>query len=166
MVAATSGYRLSQIALHWLVFVLVAFLFFTGDNMSDAWRAMIKNGASAWGSAWVPIHIVVGLAVFAAMAARIWLRRRYGAPPPPEEETPALRVLALGVHHLTYLLLLLAPIVGLIAFLFLPSLAAAHTFMVRLPLLILVGLHMVGAIYHQFVLRDGLIARMLRPISG
>ena len=34
-----NGYRLSQIAVHWIVFGLVAFMFFTGDYMTDAWRA-------------------------------------------------------------------------------------------------------------------------------
>ena len=164
MSAAPQGYRVSQIALHWLVFVLVAFLFFTGDNMTDAFRAVQKSGGSAWSSAWVPIHIAFGVAVLLAMIWRLSLRRRYGAPPPPTGEAAPLRIAATGVHHLLYLLLLVAPIGGLLAFFVAPGLAEAHEFLVRLPLMILVGLHVVGALWHRLVLRDNVLPRMFRPI--
>jgi len=161
-----NGYRLSQIAVHWIVFGLVAFMFFTGDYMTDAWRAMTRSGATTWTSPWVPIHIVGGLLVFALMLARLALRRRYGAPPPPADEAPALRFLAVGVHHLLYFDLLVAPLVGLAAYFLFPKLGGVHEFLVRLPIIVLVGLHVVGALYHRFVLRSGVAERMLWPISG
>lgn len=165
--SAPKGYRLSQIVVHWLIFALVAFLFVTGDNMSDAWREMVKGGGAATGSAWMPIHIGVGLAVFAAALARIGLRRRYGAPPPPEAEAKPLRLLAVAVHHTLNLILLIAPVLGLAAFLFASRLfGQAHEFLVRAPILVLVGLHVVGALYHHFVLKDDVLIRMKRPLAG
>lgn len=162
MSAAPNGYRLPQILLHWLVFGLVAFLFFTGDNMTDAFRAMQKTGAN---SIWIPVHIAVGLTVLAAMIVRLLLRRRLGAPPPPDEAAP-LRWVAAGVHGLLYLDLLLAPLVGLVAFFLVPSVGGVHEFMVRLPLMVLVGLHVIGALWHHFIKRDGVMTRMVRPIAG
>lgn len=160
-----TGYRLSQIALHWLVFVLVAFMFFTGDNMTHAWRAMLKSGSSTWTSAWIPIHIGVGVIVLVATLSRLALRRRYGAPPPPANEKRALRVLAVGVHHLLYFDLVVAPLVGLAAFFVAPKLGGVHEFLVRLPIIVLVGLHVVGTIYHRVVLRDDVAMRMFKPVS-
>ena len=43
------------------------------------------------------------------------------------------------------------------------DLAEAHELMKPL-LLILEGLHVLGALYHQFVLKNGLIDRMKRPV--
>ena len=163
MSAVPNGYRRSQILLHWFVFVLVAFLFFTGDNMTDAFRAMLKTGAN---SVWIPVHIIAGLCVFAAMIARLALRRSLGAPPPPDDEAAPLRIAAIGVHGLLYLDLLLAPLVGLVAFFLAPSAGGVHEFMVRLPLMALVGLHVLGALWHHFIKRDSVMTRMVRPISG
>ena len=160
--AAPRGYRASQITLHWLVFVVVAFLFLTGDNMTDAFNAIHRSGAQPWSSVWVPIHIVAGVVVLGAMIWRMLLRRTYGAP--PADEVRPFQILAAGVHYLLYLVLLLAPLVGLLAFFLLPSLAGAHHFLVRLPLLALVGLHVAGALWHALVSRDNVLQRMLRPI--
>jgi cytochrome b561 len=158
------GYRRPQIVLHWLVFLLVAFLFFTGDNMTDAFDAMRKSGGSAWSYAWIPIHMTAGVAVLVFMLWRLSLRRRFGAPPPPQDEPAPLRILAVSVHHLLYLLFILAPIGGLVGFFLIPKAADIHELMVRIPLMILVGLHVAGALWHQFVVRDNVLSRMWRPI--
>ena len=162
--SAPLGYRPLQIGLHWLVFLAVAFLFFTGDNMTDAFKAMEQNGASAWSSAWIPIHIAVGLFVFVAVVWRLVLRRVYGAPPPPADEPQPLRMAAVGVHYLLYLDLVAAPLIGLAAFFVAPGVAGAHHFLVRLPIMALVGLHVAGALWHLVVSRDKVFQRMLRPV--
>ena len=58
----------------------------------------------------------------------------------------------------------IGPIGGLVGFFLIPKVAHYHHLMVRLPLLILVGLHVVGALWHQIVVRDNLLARMWRPV--
>ncbi len=154
-----NGYNRLQIELHWLVFALVAFLFFTGDNTTDAFRAH----AALLNAPWLWIHLLAGLAVAAFMLWRLRLRASRGAPPPPADEAPALRLLALGVHWLLYIDLIGAALIGLLAMFWLPGLAGLHETMTRLALLVLVGLHIAGAFAHQFYWRDNVLMRMLRP---
>lgn len=161
--AAPRGYRTSQISLHWLVFFAVLFLFVTGDNMSDAFDEMLKLGAK---SIWIPVHIGFGLLVLAAMIARLALRRRYGVPVPPPDQPAALRLAASGVHGLLYALLIVAPLIGLIAFFFVPKLGVVHALLVRLPLMLLVGLHVAGALWHHFLKGDSVLKRMVQPVSN
>ena len=161
-----AGYRSSQILLHWAVFALVAFQLFTGGNMSNLFRAALRGQPSTVSATWTPIHIVVGLAILAAMLWRLALRRRYGAPPPPQSEAAALRFLAAAVHVGLYLDLIGAPIVGLAAYFFVPSLGGLHQFMARPALLVLVGLHGLGALFQHFVLRSDVVKRMIRPIPA
>jgi len=56
----SAGYSTRQIALHWIVFALVAFQFLAGDNMTDLFRA--SHGGSPWH------RFIVGDDVMARMA--------------------------------------------------------------------------------------------------
>jgi cytochrome b561 len=161
-----AGYRSSQILLHWAVFALVVFQYFTGDNMTHLFRAGLRGQTTSVNAVWTPIHIAVGLAILAAMLSRLVLRRRYGAPPPRQSEAAPLRFLAGAVHVGLYVDLIGAPIVGLVAYFFVPSLGGLHEFMARPALLVLVGLHVLGALYQHFVLRSDVVKRMMRPIPA
>lgn len=161
---APPGYRTSQIHLHWTVFVLVAFQFFAGDNMTDVFRAAHGGPATQTNWVWTPIHIVVGLAILALMLGRLALRRRYGAPRPPAEENAALRWLAGAVHIGLYADLIGAALVGLLAYFLFPRLGGLHELLTRQVLLVLFGLHVLGALYQHFILRTDVFRRMLRPI--
>ncbi len=155
------GYSARQIALHWVVFVLVAFQFFTGDNMSDLFRAAHEGRPTEISPAWTGIHIVVGLAILIAMLWRLALRRREGAPPPPKQH-PALEWLANAVHVGLYVDLIGAAVVGLVAYFLLPGLGELHELMSRQILIVLFALHCVGALWHRFVVRDDVMTRMVR----
>jgi cytochrome b561 len=163
---APAGYRASQIQLHWTVFALVVFQFLTGDNMTDLFRATHEGPATPTNPIWTAVHIVVGLAILMLMIARLALRQRYGAPPPPASETAALRWLASAVHIGLYADLIGAAVVGLLAYFLFPQLAGLHHLMTRPVLLVLVGLHVLGALYQFFVLRSDVVRRMLWPIAG
>ena len=158
----SAGYSTRQIALHWLVFALVALQFLAGDNMTALFRASHGGPPADAGSSWAPIHIVVGLAILAAMLWRVMLRRTVGAPPAARQH-PALQALAAAVHVGLYIDLIGAALVGLAAYFWLPSLAGLHHLMVRPVLILLFGLHLLGALWHRFVLRDDVMTRMLRP---
>jgi len=158
----STGYSLRQIALHWIVFVLVAFQFFTGDNMAHLFRASHGGRPTAVDPLWAPIHIAVGVAVLAAMLWRLALRRTEGAPPLPKQH-PALMWLASAVHVGLYLDIIGGAVVGLIAYFWLPALGKLHELMSRQVLIALFALHLLGALWHRFVVRDEAMTRMIRP---
>jgi cytochrome b561 len=160
------GYRLSQIALHWFVVVAVLFLFFSGDQTTERFLADLKGSASSVGAAWIAIHIVVGLAILAAMLCRLVLRWRFGAPIPPEAESAPLRWLAAAVHVGLYLDMIGAALIGLVVYFAYPALAPLHEFLTRLALMALVALHVAGALWHHFYWRDDVLMRMFRPARG
>ena len=158
----STGYSLRQIALHWVVFILVAFQFFTGDNMANLFRASHGGRPTDVPAAWTAIHIVVGVAILAAMLWRLALRHAEGAPPAPKQH-PALMWLASAVHVGLYLDLVVGAIVGLVAYFWLPGLGKLHEIMSRQALIVLFGLHVLGALWHRFVERDDVMTRIIRP---
>jgi cytochrome b561 len=157
------GYSARQIALHWIVFVLVAFQFVMGANMTHLFRAAHGGPASETSSIWAPVHIAVGLAILATMLWRVMLRHTVGAPPAAKQH-PALQALAAAVHVGLYIDLIGAALVGLVAYFWLPELAGLHRLMVRPILLVLFALHVVGALWHWIFVRDDVMTRMMRPM--
>jgi cytochrome b561 len=156
------GYSARQIALHWIVFVLVAFQYVTGGDMTHLFRAAHGGRPTDVGSIWAPVHIAAGLAILATMLWRVILRRTVGAPPAAKQH-PALQALAAAVHVGLYIDLIGAALVGLAAYFWLPELAGLHRLMVRPILSILFVLHVIGALWHWLVVRDDVMTRMLRP---
>jgi cytochrome b561 len=156
------GYSARQIALHWIVFVLVAFQFVMGDNMTHLFRAAHGGRPTDVGSIWAPVHIAVGIAILASMLWRLMLRRTVGAPPAAKQH-PALQALAAAVHVGLYVDLMGAALVGIAAHFWLPELAGLHRLMVRPILIVLFVLHVAGALWHRFVVRDEVMTRMMRP---
>jgi cytochrome b561 len=157
-----NGYSLRQIALHWVVFLLVAYQWFTGGFMTKLFRAANGGPAAAVDPGWARIHVVVGFTVLLAMVWRLALRRADGAPPPAKQH-PALQWLASAVHVGLYLDLILGALAGLVAYFWLPSLAGLHHLLMRPVLLALVALHVAGALWHRFVAKDDVMTRMVRP---
>jgi cytochrome b561 len=156
------GYSARQIALHWIVFVLVAFQYFTGGDMTHLFRAAHGGRPTDVGSIWAPVHIAVGIAFLGSMLWRLVLRRTVGSPPAAKQH-PALQTLAAAVHAGFYIDLIGAALVGLAAYFWLPQLAGLHRLMVRPILSILFVLHVIGALWHWLVVRDDVMTRMLRP---
>ncbi len=162
MAVVSYGYSLRQIGLHWLVLALVAYQWFTGDDMTDLFSAAHGGRPAAVNPGWATVHVVVGVAVLALMVWRLGLRHTEGAPPPAKQH-PALQKLAGAVHVGLYLDLILGALVGLVAYYWLPQLAGLHHLMMRPILLLLVALHVVGALWHRFVVKDDVMTRMIRP---
>lgn len=155
-------YSTLQIALHWIIMVLILFNFLAHDGIEAAWEAATTATPLAAGDAlFANLHVIVGSAMLALALLRLALRLRLGAPAAP----PGPRAQQLAghlVHWGIYLLLFALPISGMAAwFGGVGPAAAAHEVMKSL-LLILVALHIAAALYHQFVMKDNLLARM-RP---
>ncbi|MBW6506533.1 MAG: cytochrome b/b6 domain-containing protein [Rhodobacteraceae bacterium] len=157
-----TGYLASQIWLHWLVALLIIPQFLLNESMGQAWRA-IERGQEVTPSVLITAHVVAGVAVLALVLWRLVLRLTHGAPPPPASEAPALQMVGKITHGLLYLVLALLTVSGGMAwFGGIKASAGVHEAATSL-LLLLVSLHVLGALYHQFVLKTNLLARMKRP---
>lgn len=159
------GYSLTQICLHWIVALLVLAQFLNNDAIGAAWRAIRRGNPEVPGGALVTLHVVTGIAILAFTLWRIALRLRNGTPPAPAEEPRILQIVAAATHGLLYLLLLVLPLSGLAAWVggIAPA-GEAHEMLTNV-LLVLVGLHAVGALYQRFILKTDVVTRMLRPAA-
>ena len=162
-----TGYSSLQVTLHWAVVVLVAFQFVAHDGMEAAWDAAMDGKPPPVDDLTLAyLHIVAGAAVLLLAIARILLRLTRGAPPPPAEEPWLLKIVAEAVHGLIYLLLILLPVSGMVAwFAGIKGAGDAHDLMKTL-LLSAIALHVAGALFQHFILRSDVLMRMFRPQRG
>jgi cytochrome b561 len=157
--AMVKGYSPTQIALHWVVGILIVLQLVFGDSMTDVYRAFRRSGAAdltlmAW------LHIIAGVAVLVFAGWRLVLRVTRGAPPAPEGESAAFALAGAVSHWVLYALMVLVPITGLLAwYADLATMGELHQ-LAKPALIILIGLHVAAALYHQFILKDGLLNRM------
>lgn len=159
-----TGYSPIQVTLHWVVVVLVAFQFLAHDGIERSWRAFVGGEPPpADMTALTYLHIAAGTLVLLLALLRIYLRMTRGAPSPPPDEPRLLQLLAEAVHGSIYLLLLLLPVSGAIAwFLGVEAAGDAHELLKTL-LLAAIALHIAGALFQHFILRSQVLMRMFRP---
>ena len=157
------GYSSAQIALHWTIAVLVVLQIVLHDGIIAAYAAARGVGTATGSELFLAdLHVAFGIAVFALALLRVALRLWRGAPPPPEDEHPALRLAARATHLALYALILLMPVTGGLAwFGGVEAMAELHS-AGKAAILALVGLHVLGALYHHFYLRTDVLRRMLR----
>jgi len=160
--------------LHWLIVTLVVAQFVIGWTMPDVHRDTQPAGLIA-------AHLIVGTALLAAMACRVLWRATHR--PPPDALSPTMRRLSGATHVALYALLVAVPLLGwinassrawsvtLLGIVPLPALSAAgsgfgHAMGDVHGILawVLFGgicLHVAAALAHRFVLRDGVMQRMM-----
>lgn len=167
-------------AIHWIVAVLVA----TAYGVALVREGLPKGDLRTF---LLTFHMWIGMGVFVLTIARIgW---RSAAPTiEPAPGTPPMRLAARAVHVGLHLMLLALPLIGLLAawgkgrpvtlFGLMPlasPLPIDRDLGGRLEdlhqlaghgLMILAGLHAAAAIAHQWVLKDGTLARMLPLVRG
>ena len=152
-------YARPQILLHWLTFALLLPQFLFHEWIKDAFDILRKGGSFAFDPL-VMSHVGLGFVILTLALARLWLRRKHPAPPLPAEEAPWQKAIAHIVHYGLYAVLILMPISGAVAWFGLNHDAAEVHEILKFTLLALFGLHLVGAIYHQRVLKTNILARM------
>jgi cytochrome b561 len=158
------GYSPTQVALHWIVVVLVTFQFVAHDGIEDAWRAVVRDGQPAGDANPVAyLHIGAGSLILVLALVRIYLRLTRGAPSPPADEPRILQIIAEAVHGLIYLLLLLLPVTGLVAWLLVVEAAGEIHEWLQSFLLLAIALHVGGALFQHFVRRSDVLMRMFKP---
>jgi cytochrome b561 len=168
--AVSEKYDRTTISLHWITAGLVVILWIIGQTAD--WLPDGPLNTDYWS-----IHVVLGFALVAVIAWRI-IWRNSGGNRLPAADTGVLNGVAQATHYGLYLLLLAAVVLGIInAFvrgynLFdLMSLPQIGGRAMRKPithwhglaanlLLGLAGLHAAAALFHHYILRDGVLARM------
>lgn len=156
------GYSRLQIQLHWIVVALITLQYLLNDFISEAWNVIEKGGEVAF-SPLIAAHVFGGGAVLLLVFWRLAIRLKRGTPAPPEGEHPSLKLAANMTHWTLYALMILMPVSGAVAwFGGVENAAGAHEILSSL-LLALMALHVLAALYHQFILKNGLILRMKQP---
>ena len=148
----TGSYSLIQIILHWLVVILIIAAFLLSEQMED-WQKLPVDAA-------LPLHGKIGLTVFFLMLLRLVIRLFRGAPPPPEADPAWQRKAAEWTHWVLYALAIVVPWSGGFAFYLRSETAADVHEVLKTLLLVIALLHTAAALYHQFVVKDNLMARM------
>lgn len=154
--ADKGGYSRLQVGLHWATAALIVGNYFLSDGMEVAYDAKMK-GAPFGG--FVPsYHVWAGSVLLAIVVLRLILRATSGAPAPTAAGVQAL--LASLVHWMLYAMMLAVPLLGIGAwFLGIDQAADLHVLVMNAMMILILG-HAAMAIFHHYVLRDGLLSRM------
>lgn len=175
--SATPASRYTPMAqlLHWMVFALFAaqYLLVAGIDIVDRgpFEDFLYN-----------VHKSFGLTLLLLVFVRIWWRMNHPPPPLPQRYPAWQEKAATATHHLLYVAMVVMPLSGYVWVM--AGGYGAVFFGIPVPNLIgeyealgefaeevheitgwiiaaLVAMHVGAALYHQFVLKDGLLHRML-----
>ena len=152
----TSGYSGLQIGLHWLVALLIVVAWFTGEGAGEAMEVVEDGGTAGF----VP-HVAFGLAILALVVVRVLVRLGRGAPSAPGAPGSLSVLAADWGHRLIYLLMIAVPLGGIATFFLGIDVGEVHGLAANVLMLIVLG-HALMALYHQYVLKDGLLRRMMK----
>lgn len=153
-------YDFSQIVLHWLIAILIGANYLLGDAMSDAFKALVRSGGAGTIDGGANAHRAIGVAVVVLLLVRVALRVLKGAP--AEVPTTKLMQLAAKAGHLAlYILMFAVPFSGFLAFNGLSrDLGEVHEVLTNLLMLLAFG-HALLAFYHHYILKGGILSRMI-----
>jgi len=146
-----------QIVLHWLMFLLFLASFVSHDAIKDSYRAFVREGVTDL-TVGTRVHVIVGIVLLALAVLRIVMR--FVRPAPAEMGSGAQALLAKAVKLGLYVVMIMIPVSGLaVWFAGIRDAGEVHEVLFTVGLG-LVGLHILGALVHQFVFKDNLMARM------
>lgn len=155
--AAQTGYTRIQIALHWVIALLIAYNYLFSEGLGKLLDQHLEGTDVG-----TPAHVWIGVAVFVLVLVRLVVRLVAGVPEAPGVAGSAQVKAADWGHRLLYLLMIAAPLAGALAwYKGIEALGEPHALLANL-LVILAGLHALMALYHQYVLKDRLLLRMMK----
>lgn len=182
--AAPVNFSVAQRAAHWLTVLFIAWQFIVPASgafeKAMAVRAAAKKAAevTAQGGTPDPVpqldaltglmlqsHFIVGGLIILLTLYRLFLRFTQGAPAAPESEPKALQLVAKVTHGLLYVVLFAMPLSGIgFRYLGLDFLHFPHEGPIKALMIVLIALHIVGALAHQFYFKTDVMARMTRGV--
>lgn len=170
---ALSRYGSGAIGFHWFMFVLVVGVGVLG-LLHDSWPKQTQRF-------WINIHALTGLLLWFTLMARFIWRLRHRPPPLMESVGAFSRRTSTLVHYGLYALLFVTPIVGIITFVYHGRVFDFGLFKVDFgiksnraifhptedlhqylayAIFALAGIHALAALWHHYILRNGLLHRM------
>lgn len=157
--------------LHWLIFLLVVGAFYLGHFVAD-------EASPAQKISLLPIHFLTGDLILLLVLVRIYIRKKDGEPA-PANANPLLNKLAAATHGLLNISLIAVAITGVVTVAtsgviealkksdpnLLPDFEKVgarevHELFIAVMLLLVV-FHVVAALYHQFIVKDNLMRRIM-----
>lgn len=175
-VSQRADYTVAQKVLHWLMALAIMIDLFIaqkfGEVMEDWDRFESRSD-----------HAAVGTVVAILLVLRLYLRLRYGAPPLPADMPAWQKPLAHLAHWALYILIGALIVTGVLTALDANSVVApfglfaindgagsAESYLslrgfhelVTEAIIALIVFHIVAALYHAIVVKDGVTSRMLR----
>lgn len=169
----TGRYRAGAIAFHWAMFVLVVTVGALG-LLHDSWPKQTQ-------AYWINVHALTGILLWVLLLARFGYRLRNSPPALPEEIGAFSRRFSSPVHFTLYALMFIIPIIGVVTFIYHGRIFNFGLFDLNFgvkknraifeptedihgylayALFGLAGLHALAALWHQFVLHDGVLTRI------
>jgi len=167
-------YSKRMVIVHWLTLALLVAAWFLGESLAEA------TDESKATLAGYMLHAAAGAAILVLTVTRLFFRSKDGVPAPVGRGL--MDKVATGIHHFLYTVLFVLPVSGVVTIVtsdagkallagdasLLPKEGGyehviaheAHEVLVT-ALIILVAVHVLGAIKHQFIMKDGLMERMM-----
>ncbi|MBI5891301.1 MAG: cytochrome b/b6 domain-containing protein [Nitrosomonadales bacterium] len=157
--------------MHWLIFLLVIAAFYFGHQLDETKDTTQKL-------AMYPFHFLIGDLTLLLVLVRIYFRKKDGEPA-PANANPLLNKIAAATHGLLNIAVIAVTISGMVTAAtsgvidalktsdpdLIPDFSTVgakeyHELFI-VVLLLLVAFHAVAALYHQFIVRDNLMRRIM-----
>jgi cytochrome b561 len=166
-------YRPGAVVFHWVMFGLVVIVGILG-LLHDSWPKQTQ-------AVWINVHSLIGLLLWLVLVARFAYRLRHSPPTLPADMGAFSRRFSSPVHLLLYALMFVIPILGVVTFVYHGRVFNFGVFELDLgikknrsifepaedihgylayALFALAGLHALAALWHRYILHDGVLARM------
>lgn len=156
---------------HWLIFVLFIAAFYFGHQLDESQDAAQKLSM-------YPLHFLIGVTALLLTLLRLYFRKHDGEPA-PANANPLLNKLADATHKLLNLSLIAVVITGVVTAVSSGVIEALKSGNANLipdfhkveakefhelfiaVMLLLIAFHVVAALYHQFIVKDNLLRRIM-----
>ncbi len=164
-------YSLRTAIIHWVVFLLIIAAFFVGHQLDESTDAAQKLSL-------FPVHFLVGNVILLLVLARIYFRKKDGEPA-PANANPLLNKLAAAIHYGLNISVIAIVVSGFVTVAqsgvvqalkagdptLVPDFSKVgakefHELFIAVAL-VLAAVHVAAAVYHQVVLKDGLMRRIM-----
>jgi cytochrome b561 len=163
---APKRYSPLWVTLHWVIALLIFVAFYLGIS-TEGIPLVAKTAYLRW-------HMPLGITVLLLMIVRFVVRWRTPHPEPVTVGNALLDKIGEWTHYLIYIFAILMPLTGLLlsaSFNLMPVVFGGQGTLPRnlSPMLhglidpflaLLILLHILAALYHQFIRKDNLLARM------